>query len=128
MAHQRIRPFNTRDTYPEQKLSNDLAQAVVARGTMVFLRGQVGQSLDTAESVGGHDPVAQTHRTMQNIRMLLEECGSQMDHIIRHRDAVYRTMGEYLKGVHPVSTGIVVPALARPEWVVEVEATAVIPD
>ncbi len=70
MAHKRIRPFNTRDTYPEQKLSNDLAQAVVARGTMVFLRGQVGQDLDTAKSVGGYDPVAQTHQTMQNIKML----------------------------------------------------------
>ena len=28
MAHKRIRPFNTRDSYPEQKLDNDLAQAV----------------------------------------------------------------------------------------------------
>jgi len=46
----------------------------------------------------------------------------------RHREDVYRTMGKYLKGVHPVSTGIVVDALARPEWVVEIEATAVIPD
>ena len=41
MIHKRIRPFNTKDTYPEQKLDNDLCQAVVARGTMVFLRGQV---------------------------------------------------------------------------------------
>jgi len=137
MTHTRIRPFNTRDTYPEQKLDNDLAQAVVARGTMVFLRGQVGQDLDTRESVGIADPVAQTHRIMQNIKMLLEECGAQMDHIcrivvyltdIRYRDQVYRTMGQYMKGVHAVSTGIVVPALARPEWVVEIEATAVIPD
>jgi enamine deaminase RidA (YjgF/YER057c/UK114 family) len=137
MAHKRIRPFNTKDTYPEQKLDNDLAQAVVARGTMVFLRGQVGQDLDTRESVGVGDPVAQTHKTMQNIKMLLEESGSRMDHIcrivvyltdIRYRDQVYRTMGQYMKGVHAVSTGIVVPALARPEWVVEIEATAVIPD
>jgi enamine deaminase RidA (YjgF/YER057c/UK114 family) len=29
--------------------------------------------------------------------------------------------------VHPCSTGIVVDGLARPEWVVEIEATAVIP-
>jgi hypothetical protein len=36
-------------------------------------------------------------------------------------------MGSYFKGVHPVSTGIVVQALARPEWLVEIEATAVIP-
>ena len=33
MAHTRIRKFNTKDTYPEQKLDNDLCQAVVARGT-----------------------------------------------------------------------------------------------
>ena len=51
MVHKRIRPFNTRDTYPEQTLDNDLAQAVVA-GNIVFLRGQVGQDLDTAENVG----------------------------------------------------------------------------
>lgn len=137
MAHTRIRKFNTRDTYPEQKLDNDLCQAVVARGTMVFVRGQIGQDLDTSESVGRGDPAAQTHQAMRNIRMLLEESGAKMEHIcrlvvyltdIRYREAVYRTIGEYIKGVHPVSTGLVVPALARPEWVVEVEATAVIPD
>ena len=50
-SHQRIRPFNTRDTYPEQNLDNDLSQGVVARGTMVFLRGQVSQDLETRESL-----------------------------------------------------------------------------
>jgi enamine deaminase RidA (YjgF/YER057c/UK114 family) len=52
MTHTRIRPFNTRDTYPEQKLDNDLCQAVVAQGRTVFLRGQVGQDLQTGKSVG----------------------------------------------------------------------------
>jgi len=47
---------------------------------------------------------------------------------VRHREAIYRTMGEYLKGVHPVSTGLVVQALARPEWLVEIDGTAVIPE
>ena len=47
---------------------------------------------------------------------------------IRHREPVYRTVGEYIKGVHPVFTGLVVVALARPEWLVEIDATAVIPD
>ena len=51
MAHRRIRPFNTKQTYPEQNLDNDLAQGVVARGTMVFLRGQVSQDLDSRESL-----------------------------------------------------------------------------
>ena len=136
-AHTRIRPFNTGKTYPEQKLDNDLSQAVVARGTMVFLRGQIGQNLDTTESVGVGDPTAQTRQAMANIKMLIEEAGGHLDHIcrivvylidVRYREAVYREMGTWLKGVHPVSTGLVVSALARPEWVVEIEATAVIPD
>ena len=137
MTHTRIRPFNTRDTYPEQRLDNDLAQAVIAHGTTVFLRGQVAQDLETAENVGVGDPVAQTHQVMRNIRQLMAECGADMADLcrivvyltdIRHREAVYRTMGAYFKGVHPVSTGIVVQALARPEWLVEIEATAVIPE
>ena len=32
MAHTRIRKFNTKDTYPEQNLDNDLCQAVVTQG------------------------------------------------------------------------------------------------
>ena len=51
--HKRIRPFNTKETYPEQQLDNDLYQAVVARGTMVFLRGQVSQDLDSRENLHG---------------------------------------------------------------------------
>lgn len=137
MIHKRIRPFNTRETYPEQKLDNDLCQAVVARGTTVFLRGQVAQDLDTRDSLHVGDARAQTEKAMQNIQMLLEEAGSELAHIcrivvyltdIRYRDAVYQEMGKWLKGVFPCSTGLVVPALARPEWVVEIEVTAVIPD
>jgi enamine deaminase RidA (YjgF/YER057c/UK114 family) len=137
MVHRRIREFNTRDTYPEQKLDNDLAQAVVARGTMVFVRGQVGQDLDTSKSVSIGDPAGQTDKAMANIKTLLEEAGAMLEHICkitiyitdpRYREPVYRTVGKWLKGVHPVSTGIVVFALARPEWLVEVDAIAVIPD
>ncbi len=136
-VHTRIRPFNTRDTYPEQKLNNDLCQAVAARGTTVFVRGQISQDLDTRESLHIGDPAAQARKAMENIKMLLEEAGSEMGHIcrivvyltdIRYREAVYQEMGKWMKGVHPCSTGLVVPALARPEWVVEIEVTAVIPD
>jgi enamine deaminase RidA (YjgF/YER057c/UK114 family) len=136
MSHNRIRMFNTRDTYPEQSLDNDLCQAVVASGSIVFVRGQVGQDLDTAESVGVGDVAEQSERAMANIAQLLDECGSRMEHVcritiyltdVRHREAAYRVIGRHLEGVFPVSTGVVVSALARPEWLVEVEATAVIP-
>ena len=137
MVHTRIRPFNTRDTYPDQQLDNDLCQVVAARGTMVFVRGQVGQNLDTSESTGVGDAVAQTEQAMAKVKQLLEEAGSRVEEVCkiviyitdpRYRDEVYRVIGRWLKGVHPVSTGLVVPALARPEWVVEVDVTAVIPD
>ena len=136
MPHQRIRKFNTRDTYPEQKLDNDLCQAVIA-GNTIYLRGQVAQDLDTRESVAVGDPAGQAEKIMQNIDTLLRECGSELAHIvkatvylidIRYREPVYRVVGRWLKGVHPAFTGIVVVALARPEWLVEIDATAVIPD
>ena len=134
-AHTRIRPFNTRDTYPEQNLDNDLCQAVVANDT-VYVRGQIGQDLDTSESVGIGDAAAQAERAMANIELLLTEAGSRMDHLVkltvylvdpRYREQVYRVIGRWTKGVHPISTGVVVSALARPEWLVEVDAIAVIP-
>ncbi|MCG6902257.1 MAG: RidA family protein [Rhodobacter sp.] len=138
MAHTRIRTFNTADTYPEQNLDNDLCQAVITRGgSTVYLRGQCPQNIEDARNIDSHDPVEQTHKVMQNIRQLIGECGGDMQHLVkvvvyitdvRHREAVYRTMGEYIRGVHPVSTGLVVQALARPEWLVEIDATAVIPD
>ncbi len=138
MAHTRHRKFNTRETYPEQNLDNDLCQAVVTTGgRTIWLRGQCPQNLEDGQNIESHDPVEQTHKVMQNIRQLIEECGGTMEHLckvvvyltdVRHREAVYRTMGEYIKGVHPVSTGVVVTALARPDWLVEIDATAVIPD
>ena len=137
MAHIRIRKFNTKNTYPEQNLDNDLCQAVVTEGgKIVWLRGQCPQNLDDATNIASDDPAEQTRKVMKNICQLIQEAGGEMKHLVklvvyitdvRHREAVYRTIGEYTKGVYPVSTGLVVTALARPEWLVEIDATAVIP-
>jgi len=133
-VHRRIRQFNTRETYSEQNLDNDLCQAVVA-GDTVYLRGQIGQDLETSENVGIGDVEAQAEQAMANIEVLLKEAGGSLEHIVkvvvyltdaRFREPVYRVMGRWLKGVYPVSTGIVVSALARPEWLVEIDATAVL--
>jgi len=132
MTHKRIRPFNTRETYPEQALDNDLCQAVIA-GKTVYLRGQVAQDLETRANVGVGDPVAQAERVMENIALLLSECGAGLGNIckvtvylidIRYREPVYRVLGRWMKGVYPVFTGLVVVALARPEWLVEVDVIA----
>ena len=135
-GHVRIRPFNTKDTYPEQRLNNDLSQAVIA-GKTIYLRGQVAQDLDTSKAVAIDDPAGQARKIMENIKQLLGECGAELAHVVRcdvyltdiaHREAVYQELGRWLKGVYPVFTGVVVAALARPEWLVEVTAIAVLPD
>ena len=137
MTHTRIRKFNTKDTYPEQNLDNDLCQAVVTEaGKTIWLRGQCPQNLDDGVNLDSDDPAEQTHKVMQNISQLIEECGGEMKHLvkivvyitdIKNREAVYRTLGQYTKDIYPVSTGLVVSALARPEWLVEIDAIAVIP-
>jgi enamine deaminase RidA (YjgF/YER057c/UK114 family) len=135
VAHTRIRPFNTKDTYPDQDLDNDLCQAVVA-DNIVFLRGQVGQDLTSAESVGVGDPAAQAQQAMDNVETLLAEAGARLEDVCKlviyltdaaYREPVYKVVGSRLRTVFPVSTGLVVSALARPEWLVEIDVTAVIP-
>jgi len=133
VSHVHVRPFSTRDTYPEQRLDNDLCQAVVA-GDTIFLRGQVGQDLDTGESVAAGDPAGQAEQAMDNVELLLSECGAAIPDIckvvvyltdIRFREPVYQVLGRRMRGARPVFTGLVVVALARPEWLVEVDVTAV---
>ncbi len=134
-THTRIRMFNTRDTYPGQTLNNDLCQAVRA-GNTVYLRGQVGTDFD-GNTVGIGDPAAQTDQAMKNVRQLLDEAGARLEDVVKivvyitdraYREPVYQVVGRWLKGVFPVSTGLIVNGLARPEWLMEIEVTAVIPD
>ena len=74
---------------------------------------------------------------MQNAAQLLKEAGSDISHVVktntyitdpRFREAVYQVTGKWFKGVFPISTGIVVQALAQPEWLMEIDIIAVIPD
>ncbi len=135
MTHQRFRKFNTKDMYPEQSLDNDLCM-VMRAGNHVFMRGQTGFTLD-GEFVGVGDAGAQAENAMKCVKQLLEEAGAKLEHICkitvylidpRYREDVYRVIGSHLKGVYPVSTGLVVQALARPEMLMEIDVDAVIPD
>ena len=134
-THTRIRKFNTRDAYPEQKLDNDLCMAVRA-GNMVWLRGQTAMSLE-GKVVGIGDAAAQTENAMACVKTLLEEAGAKLEHIVQitvyitdraYREPVYQVIGKWLKGVYPVSTGLIVEGLAKPEYLMEIDVTAVIPD
>ena len=133
MTHKRLRKFNTKDAYPEQSLDNDLAMAVVA-GNRVFLRGQTAMDF-SGNIVGVGDPAAQAENAMACAKVLLEEAGSCLDDVCKvtiyitdraHREPVYNVIGRWLKGVYPVSTGLIVSGLAKPEYLMEVDIEAVI--
>lgn len=135
VTHKRIRMFNTKETYPNQSLDNDLCQAVVA-GNTVYVRGQIGTDFD-GNLIGLGDPGAQAEQAMKNVKQLLEEAGSDLSHIVktttyitdpRFREPVYQVVGKWLKGVFPISTGIVVAGLGQAEWLMEIDIIAVIPD
>ncbi len=73
---------------------------------------------------------------MKNVKLLLEEAGSELDHICKitvyvtdraYREPVYRVIGRWLRGVFPVSTGLIVEGLAQPQWLMEIDVVAVIP-
>ena len=103
MTHKRIRKFNTKDTYPEQNLNNDLCQAVVTEGgKTVWMRGQCPQNLDDGGNIASIDPAEQTHKVMKNIKQLIEETGGSMNHLvkivvyitdIKNREAIYQVIG-----------------------------------
>lgn len=135
MAHLRLRKFNTKDWYPDQKLDNDLSM-VVRAGCHIFLRGQTGFDLE-GNFHGAGDPAVQADMAMRCVKTLLEEAGARLEHICKitvyitdraYRDAVYQVIGRHLKGVHPCSTGLIVSGLARPDMLVEVDVEALIPE
>ena len=132
-THTRIRMFNTKDTYPNQTLDNDLCQAVRA-GNTVYVRGQVGTDFD-GNLVGLGDPRAQAEQAMKNLKQLLEEAGSDLSHIVKTTTYV-TDMEEYFKhqdmrmrffaDALPTSTTVQVARLSRPEFMVEIEAFAIV--
>ena len=134
---------NNHKINPASHLFNKIEDAIDSFNLVVSLsarRRDINKkhiSLDDFHNISSSDPVEQTHKVMQNIQQLISEAGGKMEDLCKvvvyitdtqNREAVYKTMGKYLKGIYPVSTGLCVTALARPEWLVEIDATFVIPD
>ena len=78
MEAERFRKYNTRDIYPEQTLDNDLCQ-VIRAGNRIYMCGQTG--LDRVQKPHTKDAAEQADQAMQNVKTLLEEAGSSLEHI-----------------------------------------------
>lgn len=81
------------------------------------------------------DPEAQAARCLEIILAALAEAGAAPEHVVRTRmfltspddgEAVGRAHGRVFGDIRPASTQVVVAALLRPEWKVEIEAEAII--
>jgi 2-iminobutanoate/2-iminopropanoate deaminase len=57
------------------------SQAVISRG-LVFVSGQIPLDPATGQMVAG-DIAAQTERVLENLRAILEACGSSLDRVIK---------------------------------------------
>ena len=135
MAHQRIRQGSTTGGFLLPDLNYDTSRAVRA-GQFVFLQGQTGITLDGKSFIGKGDPAGQAENAMQCVKILLEEAGARMEDICKvvtyvtepsYRQQVYSVLARHLNGVYPVSTGLVVKALAHPVIDFEIDVFAVIP-
>jgi enamine deaminase RidA (YjgF/YER057c/UK114 family) len=111
------------------------SHAIIKEGTPVFISGQVAQDA-AGKVVGEGDVEAQVEQVFKNLRTVVTACGGTMDDIVKltvyaldrnSRPALGRARAKYWSaGEMPASTFVLVAGLAAPEFLVEVEAVAVI--
>lgn len=115
------------------------ANGIAARGTLVFVAGQVGWTAE--QRFASDDFVAQARQALANVVAVLAEAGARPEHIVRmtwyvvDRDeyaASLRALGAAYREVvgrhFPAMTAVEVRRLIEPRARVEIEATAVVPD
>ena len=115
------------------------ANGVAARGRMIFISGQIGW--DAQGQFGSDDLTGQVRQALCNIVRVLKEGQGEPQHLVRltwyvlSRDAYVREAREIgaayreVLGKHfPAMSVVEVRGLVEPRALVEIEATAVIPD
>lgn len=115
------------------------ANGVAARGTLVFVAGQVGWNPE--QRFASDDFVEQARQALTNIVALLAQAGARPEHLVRmtwyvvDRDeyvSSQRALGAAYREVigrhFPAMTAVEVRRLIEPRARVEIEATAVVPD
>jgi enamine deaminase RidA (YjgF/YER057c/UK114 family) len=126
MAIERVQP----DGLPESALYSH----VVRTGNLVFIAGQVAQD-SNGNVVGAGDFQAQAVQVFENLKRALASVNLDLTHLVkisifvtdaRYRDPLRDINRRYLQTDKPVSTLLVVAALARPELLIEVDAVAAI--
>ncbi len=124
---------------PGWKRPRGYSNGIAARGELLFIAGQVGW--DGEERMVSDAFVPQFARALENVRAVLDAAGAQPQHLARvtvyvtDKDAYERNAADVgrewrrvLGRVYPAMTLVEVSRLLEKGALVEVEATAVIPD
>jgi enamine deaminase RidA (YjgF/YER057c/UK114 family) len=105
-------------------------------GRVLHLSGQVSQAED-GSLVGAGDIIAQTRQVLTNIRGVLASVGGTMADIekvtifvtgMTRLMEIHAVRAEFFSQPYPASTLVQVSALVHPEYLIEIEAVAVIPE
>ena len=107
------------------------SQAVMAKGTSIFVSGQLPIDSKTGK-FAGEDIASQTKQSLENIKVILAEAGFTMDDVVKTTVllksigdfvAMNNVYAEYFKGVCPARAAFQVAALPK-DALVEIEAVA----
>jgi len=108
----------------------------VRLGQLVEVAGTTAVD-DEGRVVGAGSPYTQARFALEKIGRALAQAGAGFEDVIRTRiyvtdiarwEEVGRAHGEVFRDVRPASTLVAVASLVRPDLLVEIEATAVVPD
>ncbi len=103
-------------------------------GNIVAVAGTTAGSGGKPVAIG--DPAAQTRAILETIAEALAEAGASLKDVVRtrvyltdiaHFETVGRVHGEFFGEIRPANSTLQVTAFVKPEWLVEIEADAVIP-
>ena len=103
-------------------------------GNTLYISGQLGLDAD-GNLVGQGDAAAQAEQCYKNIQAIIRHFGGTMDDVVKitqyitdlaYRPLVARPRDTYLGTPGPASTLVVVKGLAAPDYLVEIEALAIL--
>jgi enamine deaminase RidA (YjgF/YER057c/UK114 family) len=106
----------------------------VRMGNTIEITGTVAVD-ENDNVVGANDAYAQSKYVIQKIEKVLKRAGAGLEHVIRTRMFVTdisrweeygRAHGEFFGQIKPCTTMVEVRALIQPEFLIEIEATAIV--
>jgi 2-iminobutanoate/2-iminopropanoate deaminase len=111
------------------------ATVVEAKGRLVFVSGMTARRPD-GSIAGIGDIREQTRQVCENIKAAVEAAGGALEHVCRvdvyvrnmeHFDAIHEVRRQYFKPPLPASTMVEVTKMVSPDYLIEINAIAVIP-